>query len=112
MKRDQKFVVEGHVTEELPGTKFKVKINVGGEEHEIIAYLSGKMRMNYIKILEGDYVKVEMTPYDITQGRIIYREKSVKDLSINSKPSEKSEEVEKEAPDIKKGKTNKKNTGS
>jgi translation initiation factor IF-1 len=75
MSQGPKFVVEGYVTEELPGTKFKVKITVAGEEHEIIAYLSGKMRMNYIKILEGDYVKVEMTPYDLTQGRIIYREK-------------------------------------
>lgn len=75
MNQGQKFTVEGYVTEELPGTKFKVKISVGGKEHEITAYLSGKMRMNYIKILEGDFVKVEMTPYDLTQGRIIFREK-------------------------------------
>ena len=75
MKNAAKFEVEGYVTEELPGTKFRVQIEVGGEEHEIIAYLSGKMRMHYIKILEGDYVRVEMTPYDLTQGRIVYREK-------------------------------------
>ncbi len=62
--------VEGIVFETLPGTKFKVKID---EDHEILAHISGKMRMNYIKILPGDKVIVEMSPYDLTKGRIVRR---------------------------------------
>jgi len=62
--------VEGSVTEVLPGTKFKVEINDG---HELLAHISGKMRMNYIKILPGDKVIVEMSPYDLTKGRIVRR---------------------------------------
>lgn len=62
--------VEGTVTETLPGTKFKVKIDEG---HELLAHISGKMRMNYIKILPGDSVIVEMSPYDLTKGRIVRR---------------------------------------
>ncbi|MCK5085533.1 translation initiation factor IF-1 [Candidatus Parcubacteria bacterium] len=62
--------VEGIVTETLPGTKFKVKIDEG---HELLAHISGRMRMNYIKILPGDTVIVEMSPYDLTKGRIVRR---------------------------------------
>ncbi len=62
--------VEGVVVETLPGTKFKVKIDEG---HELLAHISGKMRMNYIKILPGDSVIVEMSPYDLTKGRIVRR---------------------------------------
>ncbi len=62
--------VEGSVTEILPGTKFKVKID---DEHELLAHISGRMRMNYIKILPGDKVIVEMSPYDLTKGRIVKR---------------------------------------
>jgi translation initiation factor IF-1 len=62
--------VEGVVTETLPGTKFKVKID---DNHELLAHISGKMRMNYIKILPGDKVIVEMSPYDLTKGRIVRR---------------------------------------
>jgi len=62
--------VEGVVTETLPGTKFKVQIDEG---HELLAHISGKMRMNYIKILPGDQVIVEMSPYDLTKGRIVRR---------------------------------------
>lgn len=62
--------VEGIVTETLPGTKFKVKID---DNHELLAHISGKMRMNYIKILPGDKVIVEMSPYDLTKGRIVRR---------------------------------------
>lgn len=65
--------VEGVVKECLPNTKFVVEIEVNGQKHEVIGYLSGKMRMNYIRIMEGDKVKLELTPYDKTQGRIIYR---------------------------------------
>ena len=62
--------VEGTVTETLPGTKFKVQIDEG---HELLAHISGRMRMNYIKILPGDTVIVEMSPYDLTKGRIVRR---------------------------------------
>ena len=66
---------EGVVKECLPNTKFVVEIDVDGEKKEVTGYLSGKMRMHYIRILEGDRVKIEMTPYDKTQGRITYRMK-------------------------------------
>jgi translation initiation factor IF-1 len=66
---------EGVVKETLPNTKFIVEIEVDGKKHEVTGYLSGRMRMNYIRILEGDRVKIEMTPYDKTQGRITYRYK-------------------------------------
>jgi len=71
MVRKKDFVeVEGVVEELLPSTTFKVKLS---EERTILAYLSGKMRMHHIKILPGDKVKLEMSPYDLTKGRIIYR---------------------------------------
>lgn len=58
--------------ESLPNAMFRVETAAG---HKILAHLSGKMRMNYIKILQGDRVKVELSPYDLTRGRIVYREK-------------------------------------
>ena len=61
---------EGVVTEKLPNTMFRVRLENG---HEVIAHISGKMRKHYIRILTGDSVKVEMTPYDLTKGRITYR---------------------------------------
>ncbi|HCW4122016.1 TPA: translation initiation factor IF-1 [Acinetobacter baumannii] len=61
---------EGVVTETLPNTMFHVRLENG---HEVIAHISGKMRKHYIRILTGDSVKVEMTPYDLTKGRITYR---------------------------------------
>lgn len=66
---------EGVVKECLPNTKFVVEIDINGNKKEVLGYLSGKMRMNYIRILEGDKVKIEITPYDKTQGRITYRMK-------------------------------------
>lgn len=63
---------EGVVTEALPNTMFRVKL---ADERILLCTLSGKMRMNHIKILPGDRVKVELTPYDVTRGRIIYRNK-------------------------------------
>lgn len=64
--------VEGEVLEALPNANFKVRLENG---HEILAHISGKMRMHYIKILPGDKVTVEMTPYDLNKGRITYRHK-------------------------------------
>jgi len=62
----------GTVVETLPSAMFRVKLENG---HEIIAHIAGKMRMHYIKIVPGDIVTVEMTPYDLTKGRITYRQK-------------------------------------
>lgn len=64
--------VEGTVVEPLPNATFKVELENG---HKILAHISGKMRMNFIRILPGDKVTIEMSPYDLTKGRIIYRYK-------------------------------------
>lgn len=69
----KKIEVDGVVTETLPGTKFKVALDLDGEEHIVTAHISGKMRMNYIKLYVGDKVKVEVSPYDTDKGRITYR---------------------------------------
>lgn len=68
--KEQKTYQEGVVLENMPNTLFKVLLDDG---HEILGHLSGKMRLHYIKILPGDRVRVEMTPYDNTKGRIILR---------------------------------------
>ena len=73
-KKEEKIEAEGKVVEALPGTQFRVELDNG---HEILAYLSGKMRKYYIRILLGDRVKVEISPYDLTRGRIVYRYKKV-----------------------------------
>lgn len=70
MAKDEKIEVEGTVVEALPNTQFMVELENG---HQVLAYLSGKMRKFYIRILLGDRVKVEMTPYDMDRGRITYR---------------------------------------
>lgn len=67
------FEFEGVVKECLPNTQFVVEIDVEGTKHQVVGYLSGKMRMHYIRILEGDKVRIEMTPYDKEKGRITYR---------------------------------------
>jgi translation initiation factor IF-1 len=72
MSKDDSIEFEGSVVETLPNTTFRVRLENG---HEIIAHISGRMRKNYIRILTGDKVKVEMTPYDLTKGRITYRMK-------------------------------------
>ena len=72
MGKEEKIQVEGTVIEALPGTQFRVQLDNG---HEVLAYLSGKMRRYYIRILLGDRVKLEMSPYHLTRGRITYREK-------------------------------------
>jgi translation initiation factor IF-1 len=64
--------IEGTVREVLPNATFRVELENG---HEILAYLSGKMRQNYIRVLEGDRVKVELSPYDLSRGRVTYRYK-------------------------------------
>lgn len=64
--------VEGTILEALPNANFRVQLENG---HEVLAYISGKMRMNWIKILPGDKVTLEMSPYDLDKGRIVYRHK-------------------------------------
>jgi translation initiation factor IF-1 len=70
MAKEDNIQMEGEVTETLPNTTFRVKLQNG---HIVTAHISGKMRKNYIRILTGDQVTVEMTPYDLSKGRIIYR---------------------------------------
>ncbi|MEJ2176664.1 MAG: translation initiation factor IF-1 [Gammaproteobacteria bacterium] len=70
--KEESIEMEGTVIETLPNTQFKVKLENG---HEIIAHISGKMRKHYIRILRGDTVTVQLTPYDLTKGRITFRER-------------------------------------
>ena len=72
MSKEDAIELEGKVVEPLPNAMFKVELENG---HQVLAHISGKMRMHYIKILPGDKVKVEMTPYDLTKGRISFRYK-------------------------------------
>ena len=72
MAKDDAIEVEGKVIEPLPNAMFRVELETG---HRIVAHISGKMRMHYIKILPGDKVTVELSPYDLTRGRITYRMK-------------------------------------
>lgn len=73
MGKEEKLYMEGTVTEALPNTQFQVELDNG---HEILAYLSGKMRRYYIRVLLGDRVRVELSPYDLSRGRIVYRYKA------------------------------------
>ena len=72
LANDDKIEVEGEVTEALPNTMFRVKLDNG---HDVLGHISGRMRRHYIRILPGDRVKVELSPYDLTRGRITYRYK-------------------------------------
>ena len=72
MSKEDVIEVEGVVTDALPNAMFKVQLENG---HEVLAHVSGKLRMNYIRIVPGDKVKLEMSPYDLTKGRITWRVK-------------------------------------
>jgi translation initiation factor IF-1 len=72
MPKQDLIKVDGVISEILPNTTFRVKLENG---HEVLAHISGKMRMNFIRILQGDKVTVELSPYDLTKGRITYRYK-------------------------------------
>ncbi len=72
MDKEDVIRVDGVVVEQLPNAMFKVKLE---GERQILAHISGKMRMHYIKILPGDKVSIEISPYDLTKGRIVYRYK-------------------------------------
>lgn len=69
----QKIVLDGEVREIYQGNNLRVSVDVGGKKVDIMAYVSGKMRKNYVKIVPGDKVRVEITPYDPKRGRIVYR---------------------------------------
>ena len=73
MSKQDMIEIEGTVVEALPNATFTVELENG---HQILAHISGKLRMNYIRIIEGDNVKLEMSPYDLTKGRITWRSKS------------------------------------
>lgn len=72
MSKEDVIEVEGRVIESLPNTEFRVELENG---HKVLAHISGKLRMNYIKILPGDKVRLELSPYDLTKGRITWRDK-------------------------------------
>ena len=71
--KDDKLILEGKITEALPNTTFRVELENG---HQVLAYLSGKMRKHYIRVLLGDAVRVELSPYDLPRGRIVYRHRA------------------------------------
>ena len=72
MAKEELIAAEGEIVEALPNAMFRVKLE---NDHIVLAHVSGKMRMHFIRILPGDKVKVELSPYDLTRGRITYREK-------------------------------------
>jgi translation initiation factor IF-1 len=72
MPKEEAITVEGKVLETLPNATFKVELE---NKHQVLAHISGKMRMHFIKILPGDKVTLELSPYDLTRGRIVYRSK-------------------------------------
>jgi len=77
MAKEEALTVQGVVTQALPNTTFRVEIDMPDSDNmpTILAHLCGKMRKNYIKIVPGDKVKVELSPYDLTKGRIVFRER-------------------------------------
>jgi translation initiation factor IF-1 len=80
-KEEDKIKVDGVVIEALPGTQFRVRLDNG---HEVLAYLAGKMRKHYIRILLGDRVSMEMSPYDMTRARITFRQRKNAPVQISS----------------------------
>ena len=75
MAKEKPITIDGVITETLPSAMFRVEVEIGGEMHEVLAHVSGKMRMKYIRILPGDVVEMEVSPYDPTRGRITWRHK-------------------------------------
>lgn len=71
-KKEEAFVVDGTVTQALANTRFRVQLETG---NEVLAHVAGRMRRHFIRIVPGDKVQVELSPYDLTKGRIIYRER-------------------------------------
>ena len=75
MAKEKAITIDWTIKETLPNAMFRVDVEIGGDSHTVLAHVSGKMRMHFIKILPGDKVKLELSPYDLTRGRITYRYK-------------------------------------
>ena len=75
MGKTENIEVEAKVLEALPNAMFRLEIDMGGKTHQLIGYISGRMRRNYIRILPGDKVVVQISPYDLSKGRITYRQR-------------------------------------
>ncbi|HIA80109.1 MAG TPA: translation initiation factor IF-1 [Candidatus Marinimicrobia bacterium] len=75
MAKEKPITIDGIIKETLPSAMFRVEIEIGGNKHIVLAHVSGKMRMHFIKILPGDVVTLEISPYNLDRGRIIYRKK-------------------------------------
>jgi|TARA_Y100000294_G_scaffold103660_1_gene96216 translation initiation factor IF-1 len=75
LAKEKPITIEGVIKETLPNSMFRVEIEIGGENHEVLSYVSGKMRKHFIKILPGDMVTLEVSPYDLSRGRIVFRHK-------------------------------------
>lgn len=73
MARTEAIEMEGTVVQALPNAKFMIEVKVGDDSHRVLCHISGKMRKHYIRILPGDRVLIDVSPYDLTRGRIIYR---------------------------------------
>jgi len=85
MAREDHIEMDGIVTDTLPNTHFRVQLDNG---HVVIAHISGRMRKNYIRILRGDKVTVQLTPYDLTKGRIVFRSKDGKTMREDTPEAE------------------------
>ncbi len=83
MAKEEAIEMEGTVIENLPNTHFRVQLENG---HIVIAHISGRMRKNYIRILMGDRVSVQLTPYDLTKGRITFRNREAKEIAKDETP--------------------------
>ena len=75
MAKEKPITIDGIIKETLPNAIFSVNVEIGGNNHIVLAHVSGKMRMHFIKILPGDTVTLEMSPYDLSRARIVYRKK-------------------------------------
>lgn len=75
MAKEKPITIDGIIKEALPNSMFRVEIEIGGKKHEVLSYVSGKMRKFFIKILPGDMVRLEVSPYDLSRGRIVFRQK-------------------------------------
>ena len=75
MAKEKPITIDGIIKETLPSAMFRVEIEIDGNKHIVLAHVSGKMRMHFIKILPGDVVTLEISPYNLDRGRIIYRKK-------------------------------------
>ena len=74
MAKEKAITIDGTIKETLPNAMFRVDVEIGGDSHTVLAHVSGKMRMHFIKMLPGDKVDLQLSPYDLTRGRITFRQ--------------------------------------